>query len=207
MEFLKFLEGIRTPLGDAFFSTVTHLGEETIFILVGLLFFWCINKKQGYFILSVGFLGTVINQFLKLSFRIPRPWVRDPEFTRGCVGYVHAIGHTLGSLYGVPHGLAMSVLLPHVMRAYGEAVHERLADLANACGISGKDSSEKANAFLEWIEKTNARMMLPNKFEMIRDEDIDQMITWAQREANPLYPVPVVWGRDDFRDFIQSIRG
>ena len=128
-------------------------------------------------------------------------------FTRGCVGYVHAIGHTLGSLYGVPHGLAMSVLLPHVMRAYGEAVHERLADLANACGISGKDSSEKANAFLEWIEKTNARMMLPNKFEMIRDEDIDQMITWAQREANPLYPVPVVWGRDDFRDFIQSIRG
>ena len=81
MEFLRFLEALRTPVGDTFFSAITHLGEEIIFILVGLLFFWCISKKQGYFILSVGFLGTVINQFLKLTFRIPRPWIRDPEFT------------------------------------------------------------------------------------------------------------------------------
>ena len=81
MEFLKFLEGLRTPFGDAFFSAVTHLGEETIFILVGLLFFWCINKKQGYYILSVGFVGTVINQFLKLTFRVPRPWIKDSSFT------------------------------------------------------------------------------------------------------------------------------
>lgn len=104
MEFLKFLEGIRTPIGDAFFSTVTHLGEETIFILVGLLFFWCINKKQGYFLLSVGFLGTVINQFLKLCFRIPRPWVRDPEFTivesarAEATGYSFPSGHTQSSV-------------------------------------------------------------------------------------------------------------
>ena len=104
MEFLRFLEGIRTPIGDAFFSTITHLGEETIFILVGLLFFWCINKKQGYFILSVGFLGTVINQFLKLTFRIPRPWVRDPEFTivesarAEATGYSFPSGHTQSSI-------------------------------------------------------------------------------------------------------------
>ena len=52
MNFLRFLEGLRTPVGDIFFSTITHLGEETIFIVVGLLYFWCINKKQGYFILS-----------------------------------------------------------------------------------------------------------------------------------------------------------
>ena len=127
-------------------------------------------------------------------------------FTRGCVGYVHAIGHTLGSLYEIPHGLAMSVLLPHVMRAYGDAAHERLADLADVCGIAGKDNAEKANAFIEWIEKTNEQMGLPNKFEMIKDEDIDQMITWAQKEANPLYPVPKVWGREDFREFVQSVR-
>lgn len=100
MEFLKFLEGLRTPLGDTFFSTITHLGEETIFILVGLLFFWCINKKQGYYILSVGFLGTVINQFLKLAFRIPRPWVKDPSFTivesarAEATGYSFPSGHT-----------------------------------------------------------------------------------------------------------------
>ena len=104
MAFLRFLEGIRTPIGDAFFSTVTHLGEETIFILVGLLFFWCISKKQGYFLLSVGFLGTVMNQFLKLAFRIPRPWVRDPEFTivesarAEATGYSFPSGHTQSSV-------------------------------------------------------------------------------------------------------------
>ena len=104
MEFLKFLEGLRTPVGDAFFSTITLLGEETIFIVVGLLFFWCINKKQGYFILSVGFLGTIINQFLKLVFRIPRPWVKDPEFTivesarSEATGYSFPSGHTQSSV-------------------------------------------------------------------------------------------------------------
>ena len=100
MEFLKFLEGLRTPFGDAFFSAVTHLGEETIFILVGLLFFWCINKKQGYYILSVGFIGTVINQFLKLTFRVPRPWIKDSSFTivesarAEATGYSFPSGHT-----------------------------------------------------------------------------------------------------------------
>ncbi len=104
MEFLRFLEALRTPVGDTFFSAITHLGEETIFILVGLLFFWCISKKQGYFILSVGFLGTVINQFLKLTFRIPRPWIRDPEFTivecarAEATGYSFPSGHTQSSV-------------------------------------------------------------------------------------------------------------
>lgn len=100
MEFLKLLEGLRTPVGDVFFSSITILGEETILIVVGLLFFWCINKKQGYFILSVGFLGTIINQFLKLVFRVPRPWVQDPQFTivesarAEATGYSFPSGHT-----------------------------------------------------------------------------------------------------------------
>ena len=104
MEFLRVLEGLRIPLGDAFFSMITHLGEETIFIVVGLLFFWCINKKQGYFVLAVGFLGTIINQFLKLCFRIPRPWVLDPEFTivesarAEATGYSFPSGHTQSSV-------------------------------------------------------------------------------------------------------------
>lgn len=100
MEFLRFLEGLRTSFGDAFFSVVTMLGEETVFILIGLLFFWCIDKKQGYYILSIGFIGTVVNQFLKLLFRVPRPWVRDPEFTivesarEAATGYSFPSGHT-----------------------------------------------------------------------------------------------------------------
>ena len=127
-------------------------------------------------------------------------------FTRGCVGYVHAIGHTLGGLYGVAHGLAMAVLLPHVMREFGASAHKRLADLADVCGIEGRNEAEKANNFIAWIEETNKKMGIPDGFDVIKDEDIDQMITWAKKEANPLYPVPVVWARKDFRRLIESIR-
>ena len=81
MGFLYFLESIRTPVGDAFFSLITHLGEETLFILAGLFFFWCVNKMEGYYLLSVGLMGTVINQILKVTFRVARPWVKDPNFT------------------------------------------------------------------------------------------------------------------------------
>ena len=127
-------------------------------------------------------------------------------FTRGCVGYVHAIGHTLGGLYGVAHGLAMAVLLPHVMEAYGTAAHKRLAELADVCGIKGSTDAEKAKGFIDWIKETNAKMGLPDKFDVIKDEDIDQMISWAAKEANPLYPVPVIWSREDFRNLIETIR-
>lgn len=127
-------------------------------------------------------------------------------FTRGCVGYVHAIGHTLGGLYGVAHGHAMAVLLPHVMREFGASAHKRLAELADVCGIGGANEAEKANNFIRWIEETNAKMGLPDKFDMIQDKDIDQMIAWARKEANPLYPVPVVWSKEDFRRFIESVR-
>ena len=127
-------------------------------------------------------------------------------FTRGCVGYVHAVGHTLGSLYGVSHGLAMAVLLPHVMRQYGVAAHKRLAELADMCGIAGKKPAEKAEAFLSWIEETNRKMGLPDRFEEIKEEDIPQIIAWAKKEANPLYPVPVIWSDRDFSQLIASIR-
>ena len=104
MEILRLLEGIRTPFLDSFFSVVTHLGEETFFIVLGIIFFWCIDKKEGYYILSVGFIGTIINQFLKLLFRIPRPWVRDKNFTivesarSEATGYSFPSGHTQSSV-------------------------------------------------------------------------------------------------------------
>lgn len=123
-------------------------------------------------------------------------------FTRGCVGYVHAVGHTLGGLYGVPHGLAMAVLLPKVMRQYGPRAHRRLAELARACGLSGSSDRELAEAFLGWIEEINRRMNIPEHFSEIRPQDVEQMIDWAIKEANPLYPVPVIWGREDFRRLI-----
>ena len=111
MSFLYFLENLRNPMLDAFFSTVTHLGEETFFILLGLIFFWCIDKKQGYYLLSIGFIGTVLNQFLKLLFRVPRPWVKDKNFTiiesarAEATGYSFPSGHTQSSV-GVFGGIA-----------------------------------------------------------------------------------------------------
>ena len=111
MAFLHLLEGIRMPVLDVLFQGVTLFGEETMFILFGLLFFWCVDKREGYFLLITGLLGTVINQFLKLWFRIPRPWVRDPSFTivesarEAATGYSFPSGHTQTSV-GVYGGIA-----------------------------------------------------------------------------------------------------
>ncbi len=127
-------------------------------------------------------------------------------FTRCCVGYVHAIGHTLGGLYNIPHGLAMGTLLPHVMRQFGPAAHTRLAELADVIGITGASDAEKADKFITWIEELKAELGLPVGVEGIKDEDIPQMIAWAMAEANPVYPVPEIWDEADFRKLIETIR-
>lgn len=129
-------------------------------------------------------------------------------FTRGCVGYVHAIGHTLGGLYGVPHGLAMSIILPHVMRAFGPAVYERLAELSDVCGMTDSNASkqEKAEAFIRWIEEMKVKMEIPEFATMIQEDDVDQMVEWVDKEANPVYPVPVIWSKAEIKSFIMSIR-
>jgi len=128
-------------------------------------------------------------------------------FTRGCVGYVHALGHTLGGLYGTPHGLAMAVILPHVMKQFGPAASERLARLAEVCGMTGRNDAEKAGKFITWIEELKKNMNVPEHLDVIQDKDVPQIISWAMKEANPLYPVPVIWNRGDFEKCIDSIRG
>ncbi len=111
MSLLYFLESIRNPVLDLLFSVVTLFGEETIFMAIGLVIFWCVSKQKGYYLLSVGFLGTVINQFLKMCFRIPRPWIKDPEFTivesarEAATGYSFPSGHTQTSV-GLFGGIA-----------------------------------------------------------------------------------------------------
>lgn len=112
MSFLYLLEEIRNPVLDFIFSLVTLCGEETVFMAIGMIVFWCINKQKGYYLLSVGFVGTVINQFLKITFRIPRPWVKDPSFTivesarEAASGYSFPSGHTQTSV-GLFGGLAL----------------------------------------------------------------------------------------------------
>lgn len=81
MAFLKLLEGLRFPAMNFIMQGFTELGSEVVFLVSALVLLWCVDKLQGYYLLSVGFFGTVLNQFLKLLYRVPRPWVRDPSFT------------------------------------------------------------------------------------------------------------------------------
>lgn len=100
MELLYWFESIRNPVLNTLMSLVTHLGEETFFMAGALFVFWCVDKRRGYYLLSVGFVGTLVNQWLKIVCRVPRPWVKDPDFTivesarAEAAGYSFPSGHT-----------------------------------------------------------------------------------------------------------------
>ena len=100
MGFLYALESIRNPILDKIMYFITVLGEETVFLVLAIAVFWCVNKRQGYYMMTVGFTGIVLSQAMKLIFRVPRPWVRDPGFTivesarSGATGYSFPSGHT-----------------------------------------------------------------------------------------------------------------
>ena len=100
MQFLYLLESIRNPVLDAFFSAITYLGDEIAFLVLASVIYWCVNKSHGLYIMLAGLGGTLLNQLLKLTFRIPRPWVKDPSFTivesarEAATGYSFPSGHT-----------------------------------------------------------------------------------------------------------------
>lgn len=133
-------------------------------------------------------------------------------FTVACVGNVHAIAHTLGGLYHIPHGQANAVLLPVVLEDYGPVVWRSLARLARAARILPLlglqphcDDEQIAGAFIARIRQMNKEMGIPQGFEQIREEDMDQMAAWAVKEANPLYPVPVIYSRDDIKRVLRQV--
>lgn len=100
MNVLYFLENLRNPLLDLLFSAVTYLGHELLFLILICILFWCVNKRLGYYIIAVGLSGIIFNQILKMIFRIPRPWVIDPDFSivenarAAATGYSFPSGHT-----------------------------------------------------------------------------------------------------------------
>ena len=132
-------------------------------------------------------------------------------FTRSYVGYVHAVAHSLGGMYGVPHGLANAVILPYVLDAYGKSAYKKLAQLADCIDIKGANNEEKAKAFIQWIRDLNASMDIPDKIrakdgsQLIKEEDLPLMIDHAYSEANPLYPCPQVWSKADLEKIYRII--
>lgn len=113
-------------------------------------------------------------------------------FSKSYVGYIHAIAHSLGGRYGTPHGLANAIIMPYVLEAYGMSAHKKLHQLAIAAGLAkvGDNEAQAAKKFIEAIKKLNANMHIPNKIGDIKRRDISIMARRAEKEANPLYPVP-----------------
>jgi len=130
-------------------------------------------------------------------------YVAGLAFSKSYVGYVHAVAHSLGGQYGIPHGLANSVLLPIFLEAYGEAVYKPLAELARVVGLAKEGTSQKdaAQAFIKAVREMNARMQIPETLSGIRKEDIPQMARHASKEGNPLYPVPVLMDAEKLETF------
>ena len=130
-------------------------------------------------------------------------------FTRAYVGNVHAMGHAMGAKYNTPHGLAMAVILPHILDFYGEKIYKKLAKLADVVGITGADEAEKAKAFIKAVKDMNAYMQIPENFGgIIKKEDAVDMSEAAYKEANPLYPVPVMMGKEDFvKMYLEVLNG
>lgn len=124
-------------------------------------------------------------------------------FTKSYVGYVHAVAHSLGGKYNVPHGLANAVLLPFVLEAYGPRIHKKLHNLAIAAGLAEKDTphEEAARAFIDAIKEMKKRFEIGDTIKEIREEDIPMLSHYADKEANPLYPVPVLMNAEELQQF------
>ncbi len=121
------------------------------------------------------------------------------SFTRAYIGYVHAIAHTLGGFYGIPHGLSNAVVLPYVLDYFGDAVHRPLAELADLTGLSKPEDSqaEKSDRFIQRIRALNEGMNIPKKISGILEKDIPLLVKRAYEESNPLYPVPRILSKKD----------
>lgn len=136
-------------------------------------------------------------------------YLAGTAFTRAYVGYVHAAAHAAGGLYGISHGFAVAVLLPYVLEYYGKTVFQALEELSDECGIGKKGDSreKKAKLFIEAVKEMNHKLQIPGKFAMLKKKDIPLLAARAVREANPVYPVPVIMKESDMQDLLLSCKG
>lgn len=129
-------------------------------------------------------------------------------FTRAYVGNAHAIAHTLGGFYNVPHGKANAIILPYILEYYGKSVYQPLSELADLIGITSPTDTKqmKAQKFIEEIKKLNRALNIPDKVSGIAEKDIPLMVKRAAAEANPLYPVPEILNRKQLTELYYLIK-
>jgi len=128
-------------------------------------------------------------------------------FTRAYVGNVHAVAHALGGMYGVAHGLANAVILPYVLDDYGKTAYKSLAELADLVKLPGETNEQKAKAFIAAIRELNEKMGIPTVIDKIVEEDIPGLANHSFKEANPTYPVPRIFTREDFASIYLRLTG
>ena len=128
-------------------------------------------------------------------------------FSKSYVGYIHAVAHSLGGKYGTPHGLANAVLMPYVLEAYGKSAHKKLHRLGIAAGVAAEEDTPMTGAvkFINAVKELNANMNIPNKLTGICEEDIPALAKHAEKEANPLYPVPKLMTQRELEEFYYQV--
>ena len=128
-------------------------------------------------------------------------------FSKSYVGYCHAVAHSLGGEYHIPHGLANAVLLPYVLEAYGDTIYEKAKDIAIAMHLAAADTAPETAAkdLIAEIRRMNAAMGIPTKLSGIRKEDIPKLAAYADKEANPLYPVPLLMEKEELEQFYYDV--
>lgn len=126
-------------------------------------------------------------------------------FTNNFVGYVHAIAHAVGALYGIAHGEANAIILPVVLEEFGQKAEHKLAKLAKAAGIQADSERELAIGFIESIRNMNRSMGIPEKLAQLKAEDFEIIAERAFKEGVPAYPTPVIWTREDFKHVLEKL--
>ena len=127
-------------------------------------------------------------------------------FSQSYVGYVHAIAHSLGGKYNIPHGYANAVILPMILEAYGDKATKKLAELALVSGAS-RDPDEKVRAqgFINAIKTMKKTFGIPDTFKEIQEQDIPYLAAQAAKEANPLYPVPLEMNAKELETYYRTL--
>lgn len=130
-------------------------------------------------------------------------------FTQSYVGYVHAIAHSLGGKYNTAHGLANAVILPYMLKTYGKKIYKKLHKLGVYAGLFEQNMPVETGAkiFIEKIEKLNKQMNIASNLPEIKAEDISELARTAEKEANPLYPVPVLYTAKQLEQIYLKVKG
>lgn len=125
--------------------------------------------------------------------------------TNAYVGYVHAIAHAVGGMYGITHGVANAVILPKVLGKYGKACEKEIGELADIIHLEGNDDTHKMERFIFELNELNKSLDLPQSLNVVKESDIPELTRRAIKEANPTYPVPAIWNKNQFAEVFRQL--